>query len=155
MATDTLDRLQANCSGSRHNGRGRRVACVLAFMLALPASASAGQPFTIDSGGQNPHVAVGEDGTGHFVWESVGVERAVGYCQVPRGGTACTKTQRWPGMDGREYRRSARAPAPRRADHHHRREGVRQGRAGVRGRRRHILGAHGDQQRLPRARARL
>lgn len=77
-----------------------RVACVLVLALALPASASAGQPFTIDSGGQNPHVAVGEDGTGHFVWESVGVESAVGYCQVPRGGTACTKTQRWPGMEG-------------------------------------------------------
>ncbi len=85
--TDTLDRLRAICS-------------VLALALALPASASAGQPFAIDAGGQNPHVAVGEDGTGHFVWESVGVESAVGYCQVPRGGTACTKAQRWPGLEG-------------------------------------------------------
>ena len=59
---------------------------IVALALALPASASAGQPFPIDPAGKLPHVAVGEDGTGHFVWENRGGPSAVGYCQVPRGG---------------------------------------------------------------------
>jgi hypothetical protein len=69
----------------------------LLLALALPSHASAGQPFTLDSGGRYPHVAVGEDGTGHFVWQSAD---GIAYCQVPRGGTACTKSRRWTGVSG-------------------------------------------------------
>ena len=73
---------------------------IVALALALPASASAGEPFPIDPTGKLPHVVVGEDGTGHFVWENRSGPSAVGYCQVPRGGRSCTKTQRWAGLEG-------------------------------------------------------
>jgi hypothetical protein len=49
--------------------RGLTWMLAVTLALALPASASAGQPFVLDPDGENPHVAIGEDGTGHFVWE--------------------------------------------------------------------------------------
>jgi hypothetical protein len=86
---------------SRIGRTRRKVARGLAvgLALALPASAGAAEPFTVDSGGVKPHVAVGEDRTGHFVWEDAD-ETAIAYCQVQRGGRACTRSQRWMGVEG-------------------------------------------------------
>ena len=127
--------------------RHRRRAWVLAVALALvlPVSASAGQPFALDSGGQNPHVAVGEDGTGHFVWDSAGVDSAVGYCQVPRGGTACTRARRWTGLEGPGISRGrACSSTPTGGSSSSPSRGA-TGSRSSRGRRRHLLGADGDQ----------
>ena len=92
--------LRASLRRPLRGGPVRTHLLAVALALALPASASAGQPFTLDTGGKSPHVAVSEDGTGHFVWESRSGPSAVGYCQVPRGGRSCTKTRRWAGLEG-------------------------------------------------------
>ena len=80
-------------------------AAALAVVLALPVPAGAAEPFELDPDGGAPHVAVAENGTGHFVWGVSQSETASGleevrYCQVPRGATACAKTQRFEGVDG-------------------------------------------------------
>ena len=101
-------------------------AAALAVALVLPAAAGAAEPFVLDPGGMKPHVAVAENGTGHFVWavETGGATTdgdEVRYCQVPRGATACTKTHRFDGTAAARTPGATGAPSPRRAGDHHRR----------------------------------
>jgi len=81
-----------------------RLAALIGLLVALfaPAAAhAAGKPFALDARdvAADPHVAVDENGVGHFAWneerpfvssENPG-DDLLRYCQVPRNGTACTK----------------------------------------------------------------
>jgi len=63
-----------------------------ALLVGAPAAWSA-TPFTAGTG-DRPQVAVGPDGTGYVAWmvrSSTGEGDLVGYCRVPRGGTACDR----------------------------------------------------------------
>ncbi len=69
------------------------VGLLLALGLATPAGAAprrAGRNFTLpgSKGAEIPDVAVGEDGTGHLVWNdgSAGIH----YCRIPRGARRCS-----------------------------------------------------------------
>src|SRR5690242_3297859 len=68
-----------------------------AALAAEPASLH-GKPFVLstESGAQRPDVAVDDNGTGHFAWDvdlPYPSGDALVYCRVPRGATACAKTQ--------------------------------------------------------------
>ena len=73
----------------------RWIVVAVTAIAAGPASADAAVPFVIDgaANARSPTVAVDGNGTAHFAWtyESPGGSDPVGYCQVPRNGTACTK----------------------------------------------------------------
>ena len=74
---------------------------ILATLLAPTLAQAAGEPFAIDprSEVEDPHVAVDENGVGHFAWNervpfvsgSNPGHDILRYCQVPRNGTACAK----------------------------------------------------------------
>jgi hypothetical protein len=76
----------------------------LSIVLTVPTgTAAAATPFTLAGGNavEDPSIAVDETGVGHFAWnqdvpyvsaESPGHD-IVHYCQVPRNGTACTRTK--------------------------------------------------------------
>ena len=74
----------------------RRSAGAVLATLLLAGSAHAA-PFTLSMAdeGEKPGVAVSADGTGHFAWSKrvFGGADQIVYCQVPRGATACAKTQ--------------------------------------------------------------
>jgi hypothetical protein len=80
-----------------------RLLAVLAVLAATAGTAAAATPFTLAPGEavEDPHIAVDETGVGHFVWSQdvpyVSAENpghdVMHYCQVPRNGTACTKTK--------------------------------------------------------------
>lgn len=79
-----------------------RLAATLALVLALwaPAAAHAvGQPFAIDAGkdAEDPHVAVDENGVGHFVWNEgpPAADDVLRYCRVPRNGKVCTASKQF------------------------------------------------------------
>jgi hypothetical protein len=64
-----------------------------ALLFGAPAVASAATPFTAGAG-ERPQVAVGPDGTGYVTWmirSRTGEGDLVGYCRVPRAGTACNR----------------------------------------------------------------
>ena len=68
-------------------------AAALAVALALPAAAGAAEPFVLDPGGMKPHVAVAENGTGHFVWAVRLAERRL---TATRSATAGCRAARLP-----------------------------------------------------------
>jgi len=67
-------------------GLSAAVAAIVVLIGAAPASAAT--PFNAGIGSA-PSVAVGADGVGHVVWETGGAGELVGYCRVPKNGTAC------------------------------------------------------------------
>src|SRR4051794_20335348 len=87
---------------------GRRLAGIVALAALIgPGSALAAEPpslngkafvLSTEAGARKPNVAVDDAGTGHFFWN---VDRpypqtdASVYCRVPRGKTACDRTQRF------------------------------------------------------------
>ena len=83
--------------------------------LSLPASAQAATPFTAGDGG-DPSVAVGSDGTGHIVWETVASNTQVGYCRVSSEATSCNRTEILDFPGSTEAQRAGKAevftPAP-------------------------------------------
>ncbi len=70
---------------------------VLAFAALAPPLAAAGpiQTLSGDPNSTEPDVAVDEGGTAHVAWlqHPEGSSTRVVYCQVPRGATACSRTQ--------------------------------------------------------------
>ena len=72
--------------GSRYAGKLAIAAAVTAAAAATPAHAA--DPFNAGVG-HDPQVAVGSDGVGHVVWHTDETGDRVGYCRVPKNGTAC------------------------------------------------------------------
>ena len=67
-----------------------RLACLLALLtLGLAAHAQAA---TVLANGNDPDSVVDRDGITHVVWNESrpGLDDVLHYCQIPRGGTACT-----------------------------------------------------------------
>lgn len=73
----------------------RSLTAALAALLGLAcADVAAAAGITLGPG-RHPDVAIDENNVAHVVWDSVdqGANDRLNYCQVPRGGKSCTKTQ--------------------------------------------------------------
>ncbi len=67
---------------------GSVLAVLFASVLAPHASA---KPFELTDAGRDPHVAVGDSGIGHIVWnEQVPGDDVLHYCRLPRGSKSCS-----------------------------------------------------------------
>lgn len=79
---------------------GLAMVLLLVAATAAPAAEPAPlpvKPFTLsgDINAKHPNVGVDDAGTGHFIWDvnvSGGADSSV-YCRVPRGASACQRTQ--------------------------------------------------------------
>lgn len=60
------------------------------FAVAFASNASA-KAFKLADGGRDPHLAVGDSGVGHIVWnEQVQGDDILHYCRLPRGAKSCS-----------------------------------------------------------------
>jgi hypothetical protein len=84
-------------------------------VLASAGAAHAATPFNVGTG-RTPSVAIDSTGVGHVVWQIDDTGDRIGYCRVPKNGTACDVATElsYPagtGADGQEYP-YVFAPAP-------------------------------------------
>lgn len=81
----------------------RRIALTLAAtaVLALPATAAAGTPVQVGTGGE-PEIAVDPSGRAHVAWHASDAPARTLYCQVPRGATGpgCVEGETFPAPAG-------------------------------------------------------
>ena len=73
-------------------------AAVLAVLALAPASVHAAPFVVTETSDSSPGIAVDAAGTAHLAWgtrtgSAFPYSYQVTYCQIPRGGTACTNTE--------------------------------------------------------------
>jgi hypothetical protein len=68
----------------------RRILVLAALLAAALVAPSTGAAITIGQGGQ-PSVAVDAAGTAYVAWAGVGSPRALRFCRLPRGASACDR----------------------------------------------------------------